>query len=127
MTPSLPERVQELTSRMLRKKLFVVTMTSTAAPDRLMPYLAEHLENMTELARQGVLFASGPFLRADGTPSGDGLSIFNTATAQEARDFAEKDPFYVHGLRKIEVKEWMLMEGAMRVTLNFAERTLEVE
>ncbi len=59
MTPSLPERVQELTSRMLRKQLFVVTMTSTAAPDRLMPYLAEHLEYMTGLARQGVLFASG--------------------------------------------------------------------
>ena len=112
---------------MLRKQLFVVTMTSTTAPDRLMPYLAEHLEYMTGLARQGVLFASGPFLRADGTPSGDGLSIFNTATAQEARELAEQDPFFIHGLRKIEVKEWMLMEGAMRLRLNFAERTLEVE
>jgi uncharacterized protein YciI len=127
MAPSLPQRVQELTSRMLQKKLFVVTMTSTVAADRLMPYLPEHLEYMTELARKGVLFASGPILGADGAPSGDGLSIFNTATAQDARNYAEKDPFYIQGLRKIEIREWMLMEGAMRVTLNFAERRLEVE
>jgi uncharacterized protein YciI len=119
--------VQQLTSRMLRKKLFVVTTTSTAAPERLMPYLPAHLEYMTELARRGVLFASGPFLRDDGTPSGEGLSIFNTATVEEARAFAEKDPFYVHGLRQFAIKDWMLMEGAMRVTLNFAERTLDLE
>jgi uncharacterized protein YciI len=83
--------------------------------------------NMTELARQGVLFASGPFLGADGDPTGDGLSIFNTPGAREARGFAEKDPFYIRGLREIEVRDWMLMEGYMTVTLNFAERTLNVE
>jgi uncharacterized protein len=126
MTVSLPERLQQLTSRMLRKRLFVVTMTADAGPDRLMPHLADHLEYMTELARRGVLFASGPFVRADGTPTGDGLIIFNTASAEEARRFAEKDPFYVHGLRKFEVNQWMLMEGSMTVTLNFAERTLDV-
>jgi hypothetical protein len=60
-------------------------------------------------------------------PTGDGLSIFNTATASEARDLAERDPFYTRGLREIEVKEWMLMEGAMTITLNFADRTLDVK
>jgi uncharacterized protein len=125
MTVSLPERLQQLTNRMLRKKMFLVTMTAVA-PDRLMPHLADHLEYMTELARRGVLFASGPFMSTDGAPTGDGLSIFNTSSAEEARSFAERDPFYVHGLRKFEVKEWMLMEGSMTVTLNFAERTLDV-
>jgi hypothetical protein len=62
---SLPERLQELTNRMLRKKLFLVTMTTDVAPDRLMPHLADHLEYMTELARRGVLFASGPLVSAD--------------------------------------------------------------
>lgn len=126
MTVSLPERLQQLTNRMLRKKLFLVTMTADVAPDRLMPHLADHLEYMTELTRRGVLFASGPFVSADGVPTGDGLSIFNTSSAEEARSFAERDPFYVHGLRKFDVKEWMLMEGSMTVTLNFAERTLDV-
>ena len=84
MTVSLPERLQQLTNRMLRKKLFLVTMTADVAPDRLMPHLADHLEYMTELARRGVLFASGPLVSADGTPTGDGLSIFNTSSAEEA-------------------------------------------
>jgi uncharacterized protein YciI len=126
MTASLSDRLEQLTSRMLRKKLYLVTMTAKTTPDRMAPYLADHLEYMTELARQGVLFASGPVLDANGAPTGDGLSIFNTASAEEARRFAEQDPFYVHGLRAFEVRPWMLMEGSLTVTLNFAEGTLRV-
>jgi uncharacterized protein YciI len=90
------------------------------------PHLAEHLEYMTELSRQGVLFASGPFLGANGAPTGDGVSIFNTATAEEARQLAQRDPFYLHGLREVEVREWMLMEGSMKITLDFAQCRLTV-
>jgi uncharacterized protein len=126
MTASLPKQVEQLTSRMLRKKLFLVNLKAKTTPEKMMPYLAEHLDYMTELSRQGVLFASGPFLGANGAPTGDGVSIFNTATAEEARRFAERDPFYVHGLREIEVREWMLMEGSMTVTLDFAQRSLSV-
>jgi uncharacterized protein len=125
MTVSLPERLQQLTSRMLRKRLFVVTMTADAGPDRLMPHLADHLEYMTELARRGVLFASGPFLRADGTPTGDGFSIFNTASAEEARRFAEKDPFYS---RSAKVRgERMDADGRLDDgDAEFRQRTLDV-
>jgi len=126
MTASLSNRLEQLTSRMLRKKLFLVSLKAKTTPDKMMPYLAEHLEYMTELSRQGVLFASGPFLGANGAPTGDGVSIFNTATAAEARQFAERDPFYVHGFRDIEVREWMLMEGSMTLTLDFAQRSLSV-
>jgi uncharacterized protein YciI len=126
MTASLPKQVEQLTSRMLRKKLFLVNLKAKTTPEKMMPYLAEHLDYMTELSRQGVLFASGPFLGANGAPTGDGVSIFNTASAEEARQFAERDPFYVHGLREIEVREWMLMEGSMTVTLDFAQRSLSV-
>jgi uncharacterized protein YciI len=54
-----------------RRRLFLVTMTADVAPDRLMPHLADHLEYMTELDRRGVLFASGPFVSADGAPTGE--------------------------------------------------------
>jgi hypothetical protein len=126
MSASLSDRLEQLTSRMLRKKLYLVIMTAKVTPDRMAPHLADHLEYMTELARQGVLFASGPVLDANGAPTGDGLSIFNTASAEEARRFAEKDPFHRYGLREFEVKPWMLMEGSLTVTLNFAEGTLRV-
>jgi uncharacterized protein YciI len=126
MTALSSERLEELTSRMVRKKLFLVMLKAKVAPEQMMQYLPDHLEYMTELARRGVLFASGPFLGENGAPTGDGLSIFNTADATQARNFAEQDPFYIRGLREIEVKEWMLMEGSMTITLNFAERTLDL-
>ena len=65
MSAPLPERLQQLTKRMLRKKLFLVTMTADV-----------------------VLFASGPLVSADGAPTGDGLSIFNTPSAEVAQSFA---------------------------------------
>lgn len=127
MISPLSQDLDRLTSRMLRKRLFVVVLKAKSLPEQMGPYLADHLEYMTELARKGVLFASGPLVGSDGAPTGDGLSIFNTSTASEAREFAERDPFYERGLRDIEINEWMLMEGAMTVTLNFAERTLDVK
>jgi uncharacterized protein len=123
---SLPNQLEQLTSRMLRKKLFLVNLKTKVTFEKLTPHLVEHLEYMTELSRRGVLFASGPIIGANGTPTGDGLSIFNTATADEARRLAERDPFYIHGLRDFEVCEWMLMEGSMTVTLDFAQCRLSV-
>lgn len=111
---------------MLRKKFFLVRLTTKVTPDKLGPLLPAHLTYMTELARRGVLFAAGPIMDEKGAPTGDGMALFNTGTLAQAREFAEQDPFYLQGLRTIDVKEWMLMEGAMTVTLNFAERTLDV-
>jgi uncharacterized protein YciI len=124
--PSLQQQVAQLTSRMLRKKLFMVTYVSKVPPNKLGPLLPDHLEYMTTLARQGVLFAAGPVMHENGAPTGNGMALFNTATAAEARGLAEKDPFYLHGLRDFDVKEWIFMEGSMTVTLNFAESTLGV-
>jgi uncharacterized protein YciI len=122
--PSLQQQVAELTSRMLRKKLFMVTYVSKVPPNKLATLLPDHFEFMTALARQGVLFAAGPIMHENGAPTGNGMALFNTASAAEARSFAEKDPFYLHGLRDFDVKEWIFMEGSMTVTLNFAECTL---
>lgn len=76
---------------MLRKKLFLVNLKAKTTPEKMLPYLAQHLAYMTELSGQGVLFASGPFLGANGAPTRDGVSVFNTATAEQARQLAERD------------------------------------
>jgi len=125
-TPTLQQQVTQLTSRMLRKKLFMVTYVSRVPPNKLAAFLPDHFEYMTALARQGVLFAAGPIMHENGAPTGNGMALFNTATAAEARSLAEKDPFYLHGLRDFDVKEWIFMEGSMTVSLNFAECTLGV-
>jgi uncharacterized protein YciI len=76
---------------MLRNKLFLVNLKAKTTPEKMLPYLAQHLAYMTELSGQGVLFASGPFLGANGAPTRDGVSVFNTATAEQARQLAERD------------------------------------
>ena len=125
-SPTLQQQVAQLTSRMLRKKLFMVTYVSKVPPNKLAALLPDHFEYMTALARQGVLFAAGPIMHENGAPTGNGMALFNTATVAEARSLAEKDPFYLHGLRDFDIKEWIFMEGSMTVTLNFAECTLGV-
>ena len=125
-TLDFQRKLTELTGKMLRKKLFMITFTSKVGMDKLLPMVPEHLEYMIGLARKGVLFAAGPVNTEAGAPTGGGMALFNTETAVEARRFAEGDPFYQKGLRSFEIHEWIFMEGSMTVTLNFAENTLSV-
>jgi uncharacterized protein len=126
MTASAPERIRELTQRMLRKTLYVVFSKASVSPDRLTAHLPAHLEYMIALEREGVLFASGPLTNEGKEPHGDGMTILRTANAAEARAIAERDPFYVNGLRAFEIKEWTLMEGSLAVRVNFSDQSVEV-
>jgi uncharacterized protein YciI len=125
-TLEFQRKLTELTGKMLRKKLFMITFTSKVGIEKLLPLVPEHLEYRIGLARKGVLFAAGPVNTEAGAPTGGGMALFNTATAVEARNFAEGDPFYQKGLRSFEIHEWIFMEGSMTVTLNFAENALSV-
>ena len=122
----MQDRVAELTQRMLRKKLFVVLSTATGGPDQLKPHLAAHLDYMIALEKKGVVFASGPFTEADGSPGRYGMTILRAANAAEARRHAEADPFVVAGLRSFELREWTVMEGSLAIRVNFSDQTLEV-
>src|SRR3954452_2958722 len=126
MSSSAEERIRALTQPMLRRKLYVVLSTPTGAPDALTACTPSHLEYMIALERRGVVFASGPFLGASGKPAGDGMTILRTASSEEARRIAEADPFYVQGLRKFEIREWMLMEGSFGVTVHFSDQSASI-
>ena len=58
-TLDFQRKLTELTGKMLRKKLFMITFTSKVGMDKLLPLVPEHLEYMIGLARKGVLFAAG--------------------------------------------------------------------
>lgn len=124
MTASVDERIRELTQHMLRKTLYVVFAKGKASPDQLKQHLPAHLTYMISLEKEGVLFASGPLAEEGGTPRGDGMTILRSASAEEARTIAERDPFYVNGLRTFEVREWTLMEGALTLRVNFSDQTI---
>ena len=127
MTASVHDRIQELTQPMLRQKLYVVLSTPKAAPETLTPHLPAHLEYMIGLERDGVLFASGPLTSPGGGPRGEGLTILRVGSAEEAAKIAQRDPFYVNGLRDFDIKEWTLMEGSLRLRVNYSDQSIALE
>jgi hypothetical protein len=120
------ERVAELMRKMLRKKLYVVLSSPAVPPEKLKPFLMAHLEYMIGLEKRGLVFASGPLADGEGPPSGHGLTVLRTKSADEARAIAQGDPFFVNGLRTFELKEWTIMEGALSLRVNFSDQSIEV-
>jgi uncharacterized protein YciI len=126
MPASGEQRIQELTARMLRKRLYVVLSKGAATPDQIGAVLPRHLEYMIGLERQGVLFASGPLADGEGRTRGDGLTILRAASAEDARRIAEADPFVIDKLRSFELREWTLMEGSVGLTVNFSDQSVAI-
>jgi uncharacterized protein len=120
--PSATElRIAELTKGMLRRKLYVIVSSGKGLD--LKPHLADHLEYMIALERQGRLFASGPF--GDGT-KGDGMTIVRAADDAEALDIATRDPFVVNGIRTFTIHSWTVMEGSLNLTVNFSDQSAKI-
>jgi uncharacterized protein YciI len=120
------EQIQELTRRMLRKRLYVVLSKGGATPEQIGALLPQHLEYMIGLEKKGVLFASGPLSDAEGKTRGDGLTIIRAANAADARRIAEQDPFVLNKLRTFELREWTVMEGSLGITVKLSDQTLEL-
>jgi uncharacterized protein len=117
MSTNLDPKVTQLLKPMLKRRLFVALNKALVPSDEMTPYVAEHLEYMNELEKGGKLFASGPFIQ-EGVLVGDGLTILNTSTADEARALMEAEPLIKRGLRGFALHTWELREGRMTVTLN---------
>jgi uncharacterized protein YciI len=126
MASSAEERIRQLTSGMLRKKLYVILSKGAATAEQIGALLPEHLEYMIGLEKAGVLFASGPLADSEGRTRGDGLTIVRAASAADARKIAERDPFVVNGLRSFELREWTVMEGSLAIKVNLSDQTLEL-
>jgi len=126
MAEAVQERIQQLTQRMLRKKLYVVLSKGGATPEALGSVLPEHLEFMIGLEKRGVLFASGPLTSAPGQPLGDGLTVLRASSVDEARDIAAADPFVTKGIRTFDLREWTVMEGSLGVRVNLSDQSVEI-
>ena len=59
MSEASEDRIRQLTSRMLRKKLYVILSKGNVTPEQIAAHLPQHLEYMIGLEKQGLLFASG--------------------------------------------------------------------
>lgn len=121
MPGAFEDRVKELTQGMWRKKFFAIFWDGGDAD--LKAHLAEHLEYLIKIEKEGKLFASGPL---DLGRSSDGLTILRVDSVEEARRIALNDPFVVNGIRSFRIREWVVMEGSLSVTVNFSDLSTKI-
>jgi uncharacterized protein YciI len=125
--PQIPATAEELMAKMLKKRLYAVIWKSFGQPDLIKQNLAKHLQFMIGLEKRGALFASGPFTPGDGAQIGDGLTILRAVSLDEAKVFANSDPFVVAGARTYEIREWTLMEGRIGMTVDFSDGSTRID
>ncbi len=113
--------IEQLTSKMLNKRLYVVIWKSFGKPDLIRANLEKHLQYMIGMEKRGALFASGPFTPGNGAQIGDGMSVFRAVSLDEAKVFANSDPFVLAGARSYDIREWTVMEGRIGITVGFSD------
>ncbi|MFF4750438.1 YciI family protein [Streptomyces sp. NPDC002514] len=119
--------VEQLLAPMIKKRLYAAVNRRVAAPEVITPYVADHLRYMTDLEERGLLWASGPFVEP-GVQVGDGLTILNTATADEAVTLLRNEPLARRGLRTFDGPFlWELREGRIPVRLNASTSMFRLE
>jgi len=120
--------VSDLTSTMLNLPLYVMLRT-TVQPALLSEELVlAHLRWMIEQEGQGRVFASGPFVVPD-LPRGaaGGMTILRAADEQQAVQIGQEDPFVKAGAVAFQMHKWMLMEGAIQLTLRYSSQSFSME
>ena len=122
-----PATAEALMAKMLKKRLYAVIWKSYGKPDLIKQNLAQHLHYMIGLEKRGALFASGPFTPGGGAQIGDGLTILRAVSLDEAKVFANSDPFVIAGARTYDIREWTVMEGRFSLTLDFSDATYRVD
>jgi uncharacterized protein YciI len=120
------DQIAALLGPMLKQQLFVVLSMARASAEQMSPHVAEHLEYMNRLEAEGLLFASGPFIQP-GVLVGDGLTILQTKTIEEARALMENEPLIKRGFRAFDLRPWELREGRIAVTLSVSTSRFTLE
>jgi uncharacterized protein len=122
-----PATAEQLMAKMLKKRLYAVIWKSFGKPDLIKQHLARHLQFMIGLEKRGALFASGPFTPGGGAQIGDGLTILRAVSLDEARVFANSDPFVIAGARTYDIREWTVMEGSLGVTVSLSDGGIRID
>ncbi len=109
------------THDLLAKRLYVVFSQPTNGLSKVLENLDSHVAHQTELERQGVMFAAGPFASDDEQHwNGEGMFIYRASSLEEATKLAESDPMHQSGARSFRVRPWLLNEGTFSVRLFYS-------
>ena len=117
---------EELSARMLKKKLWVV-MSRVVKPDGVAKHRRAHLEYQIKLERDGIMYGAGPATKPGESSPAFGLIVIRAKDEAEARRIADNDPMHSTGTRQYELYSWSLNEGRISVTLNFSDQSFKFD
>ncbi|MBO6584835.1 MAG: hypothetical protein JJ953_01890 [Gracilimonas sp.] len=99
--------------KMTMQKYFIVFLKSgperSQSEEEAMKLQREHLAYLGGLYEEGIINLNGP---TDGTGDIRGFSVYNVATIEQARKYAENDPMVKAGRLAVEVHPWWLAKGS---------------
>ncbi|WP_103664265.1 YciI family protein [Gracilimonas amylolytica] len=95
------------------QKYFIVFLKSgenrSQDQEKAMKLQQEHLTYLGDLYEKGIINLNGP---SGGEGDIRGFSVYNVATIEQAREYAENDPMVRAGRLKVEVHPWWLAKGS---------------
>lgn len=98
---------------MTMQKYFIVFLKSgpvrSQSEEEAMKLQQEHLAYLGGLYEEGVINLNGP---TGGEGQIRGFSVYNVATIEQAREYAENDPMVKAGRLVVEVHPWWLAKGS---------------
>ncbi len=99
--------------QMTMQKYFIVFLKSgenrSQDQEEAMKLQQEHLAYLGDLYEKGIINLNGP---SGGEGDLRGFSVYNVATIEQAREYAENDPMVKAGRLKVEVHPWWLAKGS---------------
>ncbi|KZM50533.1 YciI family protein [Labrenzia sp. OB1] len=119
------QKPEDLYASMLRQSLYVITTTPARGPG-MQEVLPAHLEYQIRMERDGILFGAGPLFEEGADVPYGGMIIVRARDEAEAREIADADPFHAAGLRRYDLRRWMLNEGSMTFTVRYSDQTAVV-
>ena len=114
-----------LLAQAAKLKLFVM-LRRTIDPARLSEKLGDHLVWMIGEEKAGRIFLSGPVMPRAGAAALDGLTILRVSDLAEAEKIAALDPFVQAGIVTFEMREWIVNEGSIAMTVTLSDSTVAV-
>jgi hypothetical protein len=129
MSAPTPKEIIQLSKERgyLAKQLYVIFTTPADGIAPVMENLQRHLDYQESLERRGVMFAAGPHWSDDEQHwDGEGMIVIRAGSFAEAEAIAQADPMHATGARRYRVRPWLVNEGTLSVTLNFASGRFEL-
>jgi len=99
--------------KMTMQKYFIVFLKSgenrSQSQEEAMKLQEQHLAYLGGLYEEGIINLNGP---SGGEGDIRGFSVYNVATIEQAKEYAENDPMVKAGRLKVEVHPWWLAKGS---------------